>query len=165
MQHNHHQNFNRNTFIWLVMGYIRDAGLYVGDHVAPKEGGWIKGQPGTSAFVPYTVIFSGPISLTQSTFMPGGYDARMTLMTRSFGATREQADTISFQVREALSEKKPDAGGFRTNLLWPSSIGAADRLDDVDPKMWRVVDTFTAECVPYLGKVTPPPAPKQSDHL
>lgn len=165
MQHQHPQNLDRNMLLRFLMSYIKDHGVLVGDHVAPKEGGWVQGQPGTSAFVPYTVVFTGPVTITQSTFMPGGYDARMTITTRSFGATREQADSISYLVREALAEKKPDAGGFRTNLLWPTNIGAADRLDDVDPKMWRVVDTFSAECTPYLGKVTPHPTPKQSDHL
>jgi len=142
--------FDRDAFINEVLDLIKTTGIMAGDHIAPKEGGWSSGQPGKGTYVGYTALFSGNANFTASVFCPGDYDCQMQFSTRTFGTTRKQADDLARLVRSVLVAVKPDAGEYRTNLLYCSQIGANERMDDTEPKRWRVVDTYSVSMVPSV---------------
>ena len=140
--------FNRDALISALIAQIATTGIIVGDHIAPKEGGWSSGQPGMGEFTGYTAVFSGQVNLVPSTFCPGDLDASCQFSTRTFGTTRKQADDLALLVRNCLVGFKPDAGEYRTNMLICNSIGPNERMDDTEPKRWRVSDNYTASMVP-----------------
>jgi len=140
--------FDRSSAIDLVVQTISAAGISVGDHIAPPDAGWSQGQPGSGTFTAYTVVFAMQSQVRPTTLCVKGYEIGLVLQTRTFGANRSQADHIAAKVREALHGITVEIPGFKANPLWCSAIGAVDRMDDTDPKMWRINDSYTADCFP-----------------
>ncbi len=141
--------FDRDLLIQALLTRIdSECNVLTGDHVAPDAGGWSTGQPGTGTFTAYSVLFTGPVKVTPSVFCTGCYDYSATFTIRSFGATRAQVDGVALEVRTALHTFKPQFGVNKVRLVWCSQIGQVDRLDDTNPKTWRIADTYTADCVP-----------------
>lgn len=120
--------------------------LLVGDHLAPEEGGWSGGQPGTGEFVPYLVLTTGPA--TRNAKDPIGRDnsswsAAYTL--RAVGATRTQADWAADMARSAVvgyAKRKPEGlGGWKVQLTLYSVLGDIQRNNSVDPPYYELTDT------------------------
>lgn len=142
-------DFDRSFLIDLLVKHIKaECDVPVGDHIAPDSGGWSAGQPGTGTFVAYTVLSTGPVRVVPSALCDGCYDYSATVTTRSFGTTRQQADDIAMAVRASLHAYKPVFGANKVRIIWCSQIGAVDRMDDTNPKYWRVQDTYTVDCTP-----------------
>jgi hypothetical protein len=140
--------FDRSALVALLLDSISDADIYVGDHYAPKEGGWSTGMPGTGVFTSYVVLATGQVTMTVSLMVPGKQDASAQFEVRCYGATREQADDLSMKVWSALTGYKATFGDYRINMVWRRAIGAAQRIDATDPKFWSVTDSYVVECVP-----------------
>src|SRR4051794_29884906 len=79
--------------------------ILLGDHLAPEEGGWPGGEPGSGDFVPYVVFTTRPA--TPSPGVPVGsteadsWEAAYSLV--GYGAQRQQADWIADRARMAWS--------------------------------------------------------------
>jgi len=131
-----------------ILNVLSNKEVPVGDHEAPEIGGWSAGQPGTGIFVAYTTVFSGAVKVMPSILCPGYYDYQATINTRTFAANRKQADDMALVVRRALHGFRPTLGQNKVRLMYCSQIGPVERMDDTNPKYWRVVDTYQADVGP-----------------
>ena len=121
----------------------------LGDHVAPKEGGWVNGQPGSGLFVPYVVLKTGggaPRALSPATTDPAW---AMNFTFVSNGGSRAQCDWMSRALYEAVAGLKNTRFGDPAwkviNVEW-SALGAMLRNDATDPPFWSVSDTVLLVC-------------------
>lgn len=141
---------DRSELTRIFIERASSSGVLVGDHIAPKEGGWSEGQPGVGEYRAYAVVKAMNVRINPSSMCVGQYDCTATYTVSCFGTTRVQADVTSMLVREAFLKEpfRLDVpNGMRVNLIWCTGIGASDRIDESDPKAWRVVDTYSVECV------------------
>lgn len=140
--------FDRDALTDILLAQIGSTDIYVGDHLAPKEGGWSTGMPGRGEFVAYTVLHSGTATFRDSTFVPGDKDVTAQYDLRCYGATRQQADDLALRAWQLLSGYKPGFGDYRVNRVHRVSLSGMQRIDTQDPKHWLVVDTYAVECRP-----------------
>jgi hypothetical protein len=123
-----------------------DPAPKVGDGVAPVDGGWADGQPGTGVFVPYVTLVSGgaaPRALSPGSHIPVwavGFSVRCT------GGSRKQCDWVATTARRALTgldkQKFGDPEWKVINVEW-ASLGPVTRTDATSPAIWSVYDTIT----------------------
>lgn len=141
---------NRGLLTDHVISILEDHDLLVGDGVAPKEGGWVTGQPNVGRFIPYVVLMSGPGTVMDRAMnRVGSYDVKNLYYLRSFASTRRSVDKISHASRTALELVTPFIfEDFKAIHCMPSSLGATIRNDAQDPPLWQVYDTIEIHCVP-----------------
>lgn len=141
---------SRGALTDLLLGWLRDGGAFpVGDGIAPREGGWSGGQPGSGTFAAYAVLgvsagtpnLTEPVGDTNSSWSMG-----YTL--RGVGMARGQAEWVCDQTRGMLADlldgvKYVDLDGrWRLQRVVFSALGAVTRNDSVDPPYWECQDVF-----------------------
>ena len=122
--------------------------ILVGRGMAPLEGGWESGQPGTGAFTSYVTLKTG-----NATTPAAGEPARMGVARTSWdvnysltsvGALEVHADDTADKVREAIVEL-PTSYTLR-GVTWALQqvrtprLGPVVRNDSTDPPFWEVTD-------------------------
>lgn len=139
---------DRGTLTDQILFHLTDGtGLLVGDHTAPKDGGWSSGTPNTGTFVAYSVLMAGSVMITPNSFDKSKFDARANYTVRTYGMGRKQTDDIASQVRARFeTSPKSSISGHIPRLFWCSQIGAVERISSNDPASWRITDAFTVEC-------------------
>lgn len=139
--------FDRSALIEQCIGAVESAtDLPCGDHIAPVEGGWSGGTAGAGTFTGYTVLVTSASQTTPSSLRAKCWDVTFNFQMRTFGANRVQADLLAAAVRSALHGAVFVLDGYSAGTVSCSTIGACDRMDDTDPKLWRCVDSFTSYC-------------------
>ena len=143
--------FDRGTLTEVVLDHLRTGvggkNLPLGDGVAPAAGGWIGGQPGEGAFVPYLVLMSSPASPQAEAI--GNRFSRWAVpyQIRSFGASRQQADWSLDLARNTLVTligeyyMLPARWGISNMELL--SIGGATRNDSTNPPYFESTDSVS----------------------
>ena len=134
----------------LVLGHLQTvSGELVGDGIAPADGGWVKGQPNQSVFVPYSVLASGGASPTVTDFRYT-FDWRVSWSLRHFGGSRKQVDWIATKNRSAveglLQEHFGVSDEFKIIGMSWDSLGAVNRIDTTNPAFWQAFDSFSFIC-------------------
>jgi hypothetical protein len=119
---------------------------YVGDGVAPNEGGWAEGQPGKGVFVPYVTVVSGgsaPRALGVNSHVPAW---AVGFSLRGAGGSRKQVDWVGTTYRRALLGLKQQKFGSPPwkviNVEWVA-LGPVTRNDATSPASWGTSDTVT----------------------
>lgn len=139
------------AFTDALLAMLADGGVLVGDGVAPESGGWDKGQPQVSRFVPYATLgFSGGGVHIDPIAPLGGEDWSLSFSLRSFGGSRKQVDWVAASARAivvSVGAARPLVGGFRVARVSWQSLGAVSRVDSVDPPYWQVYDAFSLLCM------------------
>ena len=117
----------------------------VGDNVAPAEGGWADGQPGSGIFVPYLVVVTGGgavRALGQGSVIPA---FSISYSLRSHGGSRTQCDWMAKVGRDGIygvsQVKFGDPLWKVINVEW-AQLGPMLRNDSTAPASWSVSDTF-----------------------
>lgn len=133
----------------LYLDHLRtETENYVGDGVAPAEGGWLKGQPNQSVFVPYIVAVNEGSSVFSQDFR-NVTEWRVSWSMRYFGGTRKQLDWMALKGREAIqSFLKTEFGTdvYRVSGIEWRGLGSVNRVDAVNPPYWQAFDSFAFIC-------------------
>lgn len=131
-------------------------GVPVGNHYAPKEGGWSTGQPNRESYQPYATVFSGPMQMDAVVGKRLCYGANTTYEVRlyhhSVSAVEAFAHLLSevWPLRWKIGEfnDPPVDSGYKTMSAMFTSVSGVQRIDATDPKTWMVTSTLTIKCVP-----------------
>jgi hypothetical protein len=122
--------------------------IFVGRGIAPPEGGWASGQPGTSAFVGYTVIKTGKAVLLETEALGRAVMGwKCFYQFSSSGGNDSHADDVGDRLRVALTTL-PDTFTLR-GVEWTrqktefSELGATVSSTAVDPPFWSVTDAVS----------------------
>lgn len=135
----------------MLLEHLRDGSdALVGDGIAPKEGGWLQGQPNKDVFRPYLVLVSQGASPRENTPWTGTDPAwAVTWSLRSFGGSRKQADWVALAGRAAvagITKRTFGTDEHKVHALEWGGLGSVNRIDSVDPPFWQIFDTFTLVC-------------------
>lgn len=120
-----------------IVALLRTNGMTVGSGERPNDSpvGW-QGAPGSSVFIPYTVVYA----ITGGVFdgsMGSSYNyARPDYIISSYGASQDQAQWGDDKVFEILTTQKPTVANFVIVQIEPDVHGGAQRDDDVQPPLW-----------------------------
>jgi hypothetical protein len=134
-----------------TIGTISD--LFVGDGIAPAEGGWSLGQPNTGEFVPYAVVaFMGARPRTPELTMVKQEAAWLaSFQLRYHGGSRAQVDWTGNACRRAVDSllKATVITDVFYEIAWVEwqSLGGVMRNDSVDPPIWNATDSLTLHAV------------------
>jgi len=137
----------------LIYQLSTDTGELVGDGIAPAEGGWLKGQPNQSVYVPYMVLVSGGASVMIND-LDGNLDWTVNWSLRYFGGSRKQVDWIANKARNAIDGGPNNVlhntfgvnQPFKITAVQWTNLGAVSRVDTVNPPYWQVYDSFGLVC-------------------
>jgi hypothetical protein len=118
-----------------------DAGLLVGDNVAPAEGGWVNGQPQSGIFKPYSVLMLMQSGSTDGFCGPSEWVTQFSV--RHFGASRKQLSWVSNQIHQVLDGQTrwKGSGWQEIHRHW-TAFGSVVRVDSVDPPYWQAYDAL-----------------------
>ena len=134
-----------------LVAALAQGPILVGRGLAPPGGGWVKGQPGTSAFVDYVTLKTG----NATTPAPGTPERAGRNRTSwacnysltSAGALESHADDVGDRVRAAIVNL-PKTFTLR-GVTWALQqvqvpvLGATVRNDSTDPPFWEVTDSVS----------------------
>lgn len=118
----------------------------VGDHRAPDGAGW-QGEPGTSDFVPYTVVH-----VTGGAIRAGDLNAADSLIEYQYvvyhyAADRQQLDWMSDTARDAVQSLRAtsftaDNGDWVVMDRRISDYGGIELIREERPYLWMTTDSF-----------------------
>ena len=133
----------------LIGSMSQSSGQAIGDGIRPDSVGWMDGQPNTGVFIPYGVMaFQGAVPRDVTIRFSEQIRAWTTTWRLSYyGAARQQCDWVATQIRDTLDNAIGQEFGLYkvTGVSW-RSLGSMDRLDEIDPPLWTMTDTFTLSC-------------------
>lgn len=131
-----------------VLELIAAGGVLVGDGVAPASGGWDKGQPKVSRFVPYSVTGMAGASVRAYNMGKPSDDWDVSFSLRSFGGSRKQADWAANLARLSITGMIGTRfGDYVVGAVIWQSLGGVSRIDSVDPPYWQISDGFSLACM------------------
>ncbi|HEY5787505.1 MAG TPA: hypothetical protein VIT65_22295 [Microlunatus sp.] len=122
--------------------------VLLGRGVAPPEGGWPNGTPGSGAFVPYTVLKTGAAT-TPGPSQPerlGRYRTSwmvayaVTFHGKNESSVDEYADTVRDQILALPREVSLDGVDWTVQQVQIARMGATERDDSTSPAHWRLTD-------------------------
>lgn len=124
--------------------------LLVGDNIAPKDGGWLQGQPNVSVFRPYVVLMQGPTTpVTPDRIVPSHSEWNVSFSVRTFAGAPAQLRTYSQRVRNAIDGFEKAYFGtedvFKVVHTHFDQLGSLVRDDAVDPPYWQTFDAVRCE--------------------
>lgn len=131
--------FEPDELLEALLAAGTDAGLLMGDNVAPEEGGWVDGQPQSGLFRPYSVLMLGQSSPSEDLCEPSEWRVQFSL--RHYGGSRRQ---LSAQANRARIEMiLPWVGTSYVSMhSHLPSLGSVQRVDSVDPPYWQIYDAL-----------------------
>lgn len=114
--------------------------VLVGDHEAPRQGGWSDGDPNVGLYTPYYVVrFMGGQS-QDSVFTAACRDWRLTLQVAAYGVSRSQATDLLSDAGDLLVAGvrvfQQVTPGFRLAQAVPVSLTAVGHEKTVNPHVW-----------------------------
>ena len=127
--------------------------MLVGRGQAPKEGGWVNGQPGVGAFKGYVTVKTGEATPAANQRDPLGIDnASWSVPFRLTyaGISDSHVDDVADRVREVvgtwpktLGDDKLDLRGVRWGLSRVQYVvlGGSAPNNQTDPPYWEISDT------------------------
>jgi hypothetical protein len=130
------------TAVLDTLATAAEAGAWlVGDAEKPAGGGW-QGEPGTSVFVPYVVLWPIPGGYIDGSLGRPDSDAESLYQATSVGATRQQAETVGDRVRAALVGAQLTIPGRGLIRVRCEELGGATPDRSVEPAVFMVPDQF-----------------------
>lgn len=138
---------NTGAFTDMLLARLTDAGLLVGDGLAPTAGGWSQGAPNVDSYAPYTVLaFSGAVQEYEGI---GSSEWSATLSVRHYAGARKQADFQALRARTVIAQVQGEVFGDPAEKVvgvvgW--RLGEMSRVDQADPPFWQVMDSVTITC-------------------
>lgn len=105
----------------------------IGDHIAPLD-----------LTLPYAVVYHRSENIDDiGTLSDPTVVAELEWQVTSVGETREQAQWMSYKVRQALNGFKPVVSGMSFSPIILDGDSPVTRDDDVQPPKFYAVDIFT----------------------
>lgn len=125
-----------------IITHLEDAGLLVGDGVAPEGSGWA-GTAGQSNYNAYCVVHPLLGGHEDGSLGEPHSDAQVVYQVSSFGPTREQAEIVASNVDATLkSLPYPSVVGMSIRYVDDDVLGGARRQDELQPPDWIAVPRF-----------------------
>lgn len=134
-----------------ILALARSTDIAVGDGVKERgaeAAGW-QGVPGQSSFVGYAVLHSIEGGRTYGPIAEPNNDADQLYQVTGVGSTRQQAEQVADDLREALEGQYPQIADAReVMLITVDFLGGARRDDTVSPAVWITTDRFRVMTTP-----------------
>ena len=136
-----------------IIAQLQTSGELVGDGIAPEEGGWLKGQPNRSVFVPYVVLVSAGSNVMIND-LDGNLDWTVNWNLRYFGGSRKQLDWIATKIRHTIDAGPNnllhsifgDIEPYKITAIQWQTLGSVNRVDTVNPPFWQCFDNLGFIC-------------------
>lgn len=142
------QVIKRSLLTKAVVDFLKAADVLVGRGIAPPEGGYPSGQAGSSTFVPYVVLKTGPAT-TPAPGQPERLRFHQTSWvvgyTLTYHHNRESSvDEYADVVRDVLiglpETYSIDGVDWRMQRAETPRLGPTERDESTSPTHWRLTD-------------------------